>query len=80
MVRKVERFWEGSASEVGVMGDSFEVRKGSKMWFQHAMLPAFGGAADILMCGALPPTLTGNLDITASWHQLGRLAAGLTPL
>jgi hypothetical protein len=38
--------WEGSASEVGVMGDSFEVRKGSKMWSQHAMLPAFGGAAD----------------------------------
>ena len=34
----------------------------------------------ILMCGALPPTLTGNLDIPASWHQLGCLAAGLAPL
>ena len=31
LVRKVKRFGEGSASEVGVMGDSFEVRKGSKM-------------------------------------------------
>ena len=34
----------------------------------------------ILMCGALPPTLTGNLDITVSWHQLGCLAAGLAAL
>ena len=54
LVRKVKRFGEGSASEVGVMGDSFEVRKGSKMWFQHAMLPAFGGAAD-LKASPLPP-------------------------
>ena len=54
MVKNVQRFWEGSASEVGVMGDSFEVRKGSKMQFQHAMLPAFGGAAD-LKASPLPP-------------------------
>ena len=54
MVRKVKRFGEGSASEVGVMGDSFEVRKGSRYEFQHAMLPAFGGAAD-LKASPLPP-------------------------
>ena len=47
MVTKVKRFVEGSASEVEVMGDSFEVRRGSKYEFQHALLPAFGGAADI---------------------------------
>ena len=31
MVRKLLLKWDGSASEVGVMGGSFEVRKGSKM-------------------------------------------------
>ena len=41
------------------MGDSFEVRKGSKMQSQHAMLPAFGGAAEFIILktpyGVPPP-------------------------
>ena len=59
LVRKLLLKREGSASEVGVMGDSFEVRKGSKMQSQHAMLPAFGGAAEFIILktpyGVPPP-------------------------
>ena len=55
MVRKVKRFGEGSASEVGVMGDSFEVRKGSKMSSQHAVQPARGcGGYDVRSTAADP--------------------------
>jgi len=46
MVRNLQRFWEGSAAGAGVMGDSFEVRKGSQCDLSTLSLP-YGDATDL---------------------------------